>query len=254
MNKQRETIYSQRREILQSDSIKDWILSIIEEVCENIVETSCGEAKEVDEESFKEAISKFQEVFAFTPQIEEGLASPQKLAEAFKKEALKRYEEREKQLGEEILRSLEKYFLLTTIDTLWKDHLLTLDHLKESVGLRGYGQKDPLQEYKREAFHYFMDLMQRIKETTLSYLYRVEVREEAPEELQMEGPSSQKLEYKKEDVFEEKEEKATQKQRPVRVKKVGRNDPCPCGSGKKYKKCCGRKENFKGEESEMPKV
>ncbi len=241
MNKQRETIYSQRREILQSESIKDWILSMIEEVCENIVETTCGEAREVEEETLKEAITKFQEIFAFTPEIEEGIASPQKLAEALKKAALKKYEEREKELGEETLRALEKYFLLTTIDALWKDHLLTLDHLKESVGLRGYGQKDPLQEYKREAFHYFMELMQKIKETTLSYLYRVEVREEPAQELQVERPSSKNLEYKKQDVFEEKEEKPA-KQKPIRVRKVGRNDPCPCGSGKKYKKCCGRKD------------
>jgi Preprotein translocase subunit SecA (ATPase, RNA helicase) len=118
-----------------------------------------------------------------------------------------------------------------------------LDHLKESTGLRGYGQKNPLQEYKKEAFYLFVDLMKRIKETTLSYLFRIEIKEtresseEIIEELEKEEIDSKKLQYKREDLFKEGEEVASQ---PVRVQKIGRNDPCPCGSGKKYKKCCGK--------------
>jgi len=131
---------------------------------------------------------------------------------------------------------------LSTIDTLWKEHLLMLDHLKESVGLRGYGQKNPLQEYKREAFYLFVDLMKRIKETTLSYLFRIEVKEPQEvsenivEDLEKKKGDTPKLQYKKENMFEKRENISS----PLKVQKIGRNDPCPCGSGKKYKKCCGK--------------
>ena len=244
MNKQRETIYSQRKEILKSDSIKDWILSMIEEKCKELVEEAFIEKKYLEKEDWEILLEKFREIFAFTPEIDLALSKKEQIFEELKKAALKRYEEKEKQIGAENLRGLEKYFLLTTIDTLWKEHLLTLDHLRESVGLRGYGQKDPLQEYKREAFHLFVDLMRRIKETTLSYLFRIEIEEPSKvsedmiSELEEEQVRKKKLEYKREDVFEEK--KTEKKPQPIRARKIGRNDPCPCGSGKKYKKCCGR--------------
>ncbi len=244
MNKQRETIYSQRKEILKSDSIKDWILSMIEEKCKELVEEAFIEKKYLEKEDWEILLEKFREIFAFTPEIDLALSKKEQIFEELKKAALKRYEEKEKQIGVENLRGLEKYFLLTTIDTLWKEHLLTLDHLRESVGLRGYGQKDPLQEYKREAFHLFVDLMRRIKETTLSYLFRIEIEEPSKvsedmiSELEEEQVRKKKLEYKREDVFEEK--KTEKKPQPIRARKIGRNDPCPCGSGKKYKKCCGR--------------
>ncbi|RLG10359.1 preprotein translocase subunit SecA, partial [Candidatus Pacearchaeota archaeon] len=137
------------------------------------------------------------------------------------------------------------------------EHLLMLDHLKESVGLRGYGQKDPLQEYKKEAFYLFVDLMRRIKETTLSYLFRIEIKEaresseEVIEELEKEEINTRKLQFKKEDVFEEKKKTSSQ---PIKVRKIGRNDPCPCGSGKKYKKCCGRNLKTKEVGDEMSKM
>jgi preprotein translocase subunit SecA len=244
MNKQRETIYSQRKEILKSDSIKDWILSMIEEKCKELVEEAFIEKKYLEKEDWEILLEKFREIFAFTPEIDLALSKKEQIFEELKKAALKRYEEKEKQIGAENLRGLEKYFLLTTIDTLWKEHLLILDHLRESVGLRGYGQKDPLQEYKREAFHLFVDLMRRIKETTLSYLFRIEIEEPSKvsedmiSELEEEQVRKKKLEYKREDVFEEK--KTEKKPQPIRARKIGRNDPCPCGSGKKYKKCCGR--------------
>jgi preprotein translocase subunit SecA len=243
MNKQRETIYSQRKEILKSDSIKDWIVSMIEEECEEIAEEAFIESKHFERENLEASLQKFKEIFTFTPEIDANLSKKEDLIKELKNSALKRYEEKEKIIGSETLRGLEKYFLLTTIDTLWKEHLLMLDHLKESTGLRGYGQKNPLQEYKKEAFYLFVDLMKRIKETTLSYLFRIEIKEtresseEIIEELEKEEIDSKKLQYKREDLFKEGEEVASQ---PVRVQKIGRNDPCPCGSGKKYKKCCGK--------------
>ncbi len=256
MNKQRETIYSQRKEILKSESIKDWITSMIEEKCEEIVEETIGENRRLEKENLEALLQRFKEIFAFDPQIDAEISTKEGILKELKELALKRYKEKEKIIGSEILRELEKYFLLTTIDNLWKEHLLMLDHLKESTGLRGYGQKDPLQEYKKEAFYLFMDLMKRIKETTLSYLFRVEIRETQEsservlEELEKEEIDQKKLKLKREDVF--KEEKSTSK--PIRVKKIGRNDPCPCGSGKKYKKCCGRKLTQGENRNEMSKV
>ncbi len=253
MNQQRETIYSQRKEILKSNSIRPWITSMIEELCEEIVEENITDPKRIEKEEIEGMRNRFREIFAYEINLDGDLRKNE-IVQKLKETALKRYEEKEKIIGPDNMRNLEKYFLLTTIDTLWKDHLLTLDHLRESVGLRGYGQKDPLQEYKKEAFHLFVNLLKRIKEITLSYLYRIEIREEPEEELNVEFEETKKkkkrMRYKRENVFAEEEEK--QKQAPVRVKKVGRNDPCPCGSGKKYKKCCGR--HLKEKEHEVSRV
>ncbi|WP_084222207.1 preprotein translocase subunit SecA [Thermodesulfobacterium hydrogeniphilum] len=213
MNKQRETIYSQRKEILKSESIKDWILSMIEEVCEELVESAFIEKRHLEKEDIEVLIERFKEIFAFTPEIDTDLARKEQLFEELKEVAFKRYEEKEKQIGSDNLREIEKYFLLTTIDTLWKEHLLMLDHIKESVGLRGYGQKDPLQEYKKEAFHLFVDLMKRIKENTLSYLFRIEI-EESNEEI---GDMISELEKNKIETNFKPKKKKKKKSRRVRI-------------------------------------
>ena len=144
------------------------------------------------------------------------------------------YDEREKMIGTENLRHLERIVMLQTVDNLWKDHLLSMDHLKEGIGLRGYAQQNPLIVYKKEGFDLFQDLIERIKEETLAILFRIQLAE--PQSLQqMQKSQDQELIYSS-------GEDAPVKKQPVRreEKKVGRNDPCPCGSGKKYKKCCGR--------------
>ncbi|NPA38861.1 MAG: preprotein translocase subunit SecA [Thermodesulfobacteria bacterium] len=240
MNKQRETIYSQRKEILKSESIKDWIISMIEEKCEELVEEAFLEKKVLEKEDWQALLDRFKEVFGFSPEVDVEPSRKDQVLDVLKKSALERYEQKEKEIGERNLRELEKYFLLTTIDALWKEHLLTLDHLRESVGLRGYGQKDPLQEYKKEAFHLFVELMKRIKEITLSYLFRVEIEkgeEITEEEMLPEEGKKKKIEYRRDGLFASDEK---QKKKPAKSQKIGRNDPCPCGSGKKYKKCCGR--------------
>lgn len=255
MNKQRETIYAQRREILKSESIRDWIISMIEETCEELINETLFEEREFSEESLNLLKTRFKEIFNFEPKLkEENLKSKEALFEALKVEAISHYERKEKSIGPDLMRNLEKYFLLTTIDSHWKEHLLMLDYVKESVGLRGYGQKNPLQEYKKEAFHLFVELMRKIRHTSLSYLFRIELREEAERVQEIvleEGELEPKhLEFKREDPFEEK----TKKNEPIRVSKIGRNDPCPCGSGKKYKKCCGKNLAHKEEVHEVSKV
>ena len=142
------------------------------------------------------------------------------------------YKKKEAEFGEETMRYLERMIMLQVLDGLWKDHLLAMDHLKEGIGMRAYAQQDPLRAYKAEGFQMFADLVERIKQETLTYLLRIQ-------------PA------RNEDVvsaFEPKEQEMTlshgdgeaQQTTKRKGKKVGRNDPCPCGSGKKYKKCCGR--------------
>ncbi|MEK7713211.1 MAG: SEC-C metal-binding domain-containing protein, partial [Deltaproteobacteria bacterium] len=145
------------------------------------------------------------------------------------------YKKKEDELGSEIMRQMEKFLMLQSIDGHWKDHLLSMDHLKEGIGLRGYGQKDPLIEYKREGYDMFMDMVFRVKEDVVEKLFRVQLarEEEVPEIVEMRRP--QKFIMSRGDA---------QEARPTTVhnegEKVGRNDPCPCGSGKKYKKCHGK--------------
>jgi preprotein translocase subunit SecA len=132
-----------------------------------------------------------------------------------------------------VVRDLEGYILLQTVDSLWKDHLLNMDHLKEGIGLRGYGQKDPLVEYKREAHGVFEDMIERVKEETVRLLFHIQIqREEEVQQL--------RREQEEQPMFFGGAEGASAPKAVRKDKKVGRNDPCPCGSGKKYKKCCGK--------------
>jgi preprotein translocase subunit SecA len=131
------------------------------------------------------------------------------------------------------MRYLERMILLQVLDTQWKDHLLSLDHLKEGIGLRGYGQRDPLVEYKKEAFEIFADLRSRIETEVVSRLMKIQVVQE--------DRLHEKLAFKPTRMIYGRGETpaATKPQPVVRERKIGRNEPCICGSGKKYKKCCG---------------
>lgn len=155
----------------------------------------------------------------------------EKIADAVKKA----YTKREEEIGEELMRELERMVLLHTVDSRWKDHLYAMDSLKEGIGLRGYGQRDPLVEYKREAYDMFEDLIQRIKEEVSELIFKVQITRKpsfrkvsSQPVLTGAGKSSSSMLGKK-----------LEKNKRARSK-IGRNDPCPCGSGKKYKYCCGR--------------
>ncbi len=148
------------------------------------------------------------------------------------------YENKEQTFTAPVLRHLEKVVMLNAIDQLWKDHLLAMDHLKEGIGLRGYGQKNPLQEYQKEGFEMFQDLMNRLDADIVEKLYTVQLaREEDVERLE------QKQQQRQAKVTMSHGGEAAAASQPETVRrdspKVGRNDPCVCGSGKKYKKCCG---------------
>ena len=237
MNQQREVIYRQRREALFGKDLKASILEIIEEKAEEISAAFSDEripAEEWDFKGLNESVYK-QFNLRMPPLNAETLdgLNAEGLAQFITDEAVKLYEEREQAIGVADFRQLERIVMLQTVDNLWKDHLLSMDHLKEGIGLRGYAQQNPLLVYKKEGFDMFQDMISRIKEETLGILFRVQLAE--PQEIkEIQKPQDQQLTYSGSGE--------PQKKKPVQrtSKKVGRNAPCPCGSGKKFKKCCGR--------------
>ncbi len=236
MNQQREVIYRQRREALSGGSLKSAVMAMIGEKAQEIAKTYAEERVSPEEWDLKglrdKVFKQFNTQLDLTGETLESLNS-EGLATMIQEGAERLYEERERAIGAEQCRELERIVMLQTVDQLWKDHLLSMDHLKEGIGLRGYAQQDPLLVYKREGFALFSDMISRIKEQTLGILFRVQIAE--PESLsELQKPKEQTLIYSGGDGGGPKE--------PVRreSKKVGRNAPCPCGSGKKFKKCCGR--------------
>ncbi len=236
MNQQREIIYRQRREILSSDSLREYILQMVEDMALAVADGVIDENSPPEEWDWKALADRFYSQFSIHFSIAEDemkTLNREKLEELVLTRAKEAYALKEKEFGEEAFRSLERFVTLQTVDSLWKDHLLNMDHLKEGIGLRGYGQKDPLQEYKREGYEMFMAMVERIKGEAVSTLYRVQLAKEVDFEI------NQK--QREQDLFLNRGQGGEAE--PVRRQsdKIGRNQPCPCGSGKKYKKCCGRK-------------
>ncbi|BCB96645.1 protein translocase subunit SecA [Dissulfurispira thermophila] len=225
MNKQRKEIYSFRREVLESDSLKEKIFEMIENEVDELLAMYCPDAGEWDLKGLKDAVYG---LFSVDLQIEE--SSLEDIGNLIISKAKEIYEKKEHEAGYEFMRYIEKMILLQVIDAQWKDHLLAIDHIKEGIGLRGYAQRDPLVEYKKEAFELFADMSRRINTEVLMRLFKVQIRHEDESEIKIK--SQQRLVYNRGD--------GGASQQPVhRDRKVGRNEPCPCGSGKKYKKCCG---------------
>jgi len=237
MNQQREVIYRQRREALNGKSLKPAIEDMIQDKAEEIAETYADEKTAPEEWNLKgldEAVfNQYNSHINITEDLLDGL-NADGLAEVIASSAFELYTKKEGELGEENFRQLERYVMLNTVDTLWKDHLLSMDHLKEGIGLRGYAQQNPLIVYKKEGFEMFQDMISRIQEQTLSILFRIQPAE--PDKIEaIHKPKEQNLIFSGSDG-------EPQKKKPVRRAndKTGRNDPCPCGSGKKFKKCCGK--------------
>ncbi len=226
MNKQRSEIYSFRREILSGENLKDRIFDMVGDSIDELLSIYCPEEKHREEWDMKGLGDAAYGLFAFTPDV--SAADKESLRDFLLTEVKKVYEKKETEAGEDVIRYLERVLLLQVIDTQWKDHLLAMDHLKEGIGLRGYGQKDPLVEYKKEAFDMFADMSARISTETISRLFKIQVQQKASIR---EPVKPVRLNYNRGD--------GAAPQAVRRAKKVGRNDPCPCGSGKKFKKCCG---------------
>ena len=244
MNKQREVIYSQRREVLEGENIQPIVSDMIDELVDQVV-TDYAPAKIATEEwdwpAIKERVGQAFDLRIDWPDEERNSLNAAAFAERLRHAVAEAYERQESRNGTEQMRQLERMVLLQMVDTLWKEHLLHMDHLKEGIGLRGYGQKNPLNEYKRESFHLFSRLIDAIKLHTVANLIRIQlVQEDELARLEEERRQQRERELAEARRFGGKEP-AEIEHRPFQraEDKIGRNAPCPCGSGKKYKKCCG---------------
>ncbi|MGB9716279.1 MAG: preprotein translocase subunit SecA [Thermodesulfovibrionales bacterium] len=226
MNKQRKEIYSFRKEILQGENLKERIFSMIDEVIDEMISIYCNEERNKEEWDLKGLSDAVYGVFSFTPNI----VPSDSLREDLVLQIKDVYDKKESEIGSDMLRYIEKIIFLQVVDTQWKDHLLAMDHLKEGIGLRGYGQRDPLVEYKKEAFEMFSEMTERISTEVLSRLFKIQVQKQERIE---------KIPVKQVRMNYNRGEGTTTVQTVRRGRKIGRNEPCPCGSGKKYKKCCG---------------
>jgi preprotein translocase subunit SecA len=241
MNKQRETIYGRRRELLEGEEQKDYVFDAADRIVQWLIDTYCPKNRNADEWNQDALRTEFWARFGLDLKKLE-LNFEQKnldqLTDQLKKIVRQRYDEREALWGAERMRTHERMIMLQVVDSQWKDHLLAMDHLKEGIGLRGYGQRDPLVEYKRESFDMFEALMDRIEDETLRFLFLMRTPEEEEEMIRQ---------YQRRKRREQQEMRmvggdagvAEKPQQVIRREKIGRNDPCPCGSGKKYKKCHG---------------
>ena len=248
MNKQREIIYGMRRQILdgasQADTVAEWMEDIVGGTLDGYAPEE-AHAEEWDLPGLGEALHR-QFDLRIPPARYEDVVSRDGLHELVTDAVKARYAEREHELGTELLRALERHEMLIVLDTQWKDHLLSIDHLKEGIGLRGYGQRDPLTEYKKEAFDLFQDMVERVKGAVVERLFKVQVVRDAPMELPAMTAWARTQEMRGEVPGERPggspplsiaaSRPAPAPRTPTGVK-IGRNDPCYCGSGKKYKKC-----------------
>ncbi|MBQ1374733.1 MAG: preprotein translocase subunit SecA [Clostridia bacterium] len=240
LNQQREIIYSQRRQVLNGENMRPIILKMIEDTINDDVMLYAN-SEIPDEWNIKGLKTQFEGLFLtrddlnYTTEDFDRLTQDD-LRDFLQTRALEVYEAKEKRIGEDIMRQLERLVLLQNVDNKWMDHIDMMDHLRQTVNLRAYAQKDPLVEYKFEGANMFDEMIQSIKADTVRYVFLVEVRERKPAPNRPAMP--QNLRTNRDGGGAENA--GAGKPKPVKVGvKVGRNDPCPCGSGKKYKKCCG---------------
>ena len=232
MNKQREVIYSQRQKVLKGEDISDNIYEMMADVLSNIVDAHTTDERFNDNWNYKRIDDEIFETFDFHADIDKSHADKEKLKQDIYSQITEEYKKKEEEFSSEELRQLERLVLLRVVDSNWMDHIDNMDQLKQGINLRAYGQVDPVQAYTKEGFAMFEEMNDIIKEDTVKYLFHME----RVEEIENEAPREM---YTNED-------KSEQSNKPVRRTKIGRNDPCPCGSGKKYKKCHGRNANAVG--------
>jgi preprotein translocase subunit SecA len=241
MNKHREVVYHRRRELLSPEPLKDDILDMCDAVIEEIVEAHCDPEVDAASWDWKAIEDAFFKQFKFRFNFRENaggrsIEEPDDLMEIAEERVRALYEQREKEFTEPVMRQIEKIVSLQTLDSLWKDHLLAMDHLKEAIGLRGYAQLNPLVEYQKEGFSMFEAMMDVMQRDIVEKLFTVQVqREQDVEEIQrVQSPQRVTMSH----GGETRDAAAA----PVKREgdKVGRNDPCPCGSGRKYKRCHGK--------------
>lgn len=229
MNKQREVIYEQRRRVLLEDNLKETITQMIESIIDTALDIYCNPGVHPEEWDLQGLLNHARELYLphhnLTPEDLTDMGRDS-IKELMYGKSIELYDVREQELGEENIRHIEKVILLRIVDDKWMDHLDAMDQLRQGIGLRAYGQKDPLVEYKFEGYEMFQNMIAGVQEDVVRYIFRVSIVEEPVQQHQ--------------NVVENRYAEDVQNQ-PVKVEnRIGRNDPCPCGSGKKYKKCCGQ--------------
>ncbi len=238
MNEQREIIYGERRRVLYGENLRDSMIAMIHAVTDRAVDAHIGDdqlPEEWDMNAFSESISAIIPIGRINIK-EDALAqmTKEKLKDSMKNLGEQLYQLKEKEIGqgqpdgEERMRELERVVMLRVIDQKWMDHIDDMDQMRQGIGLHAYAQRDPLMEYKFTAYDMFEEMSQHIQEDTLKILYRVRIQTEV------------KREEVAKPMFTNKDDSAVKQPKKRTAEKVGRNDPCPCGSGKKYKQCCGR--------------
>jgi preprotein translocase subunit SecA len=258
MNKQREIIYDQRRMVLDGEDVSDYIRNMTHEIIDGIIDPVVLESKYPEEWDLKRVTDGLEQItpafrgrFEINDEYLNGL-DDQKLREDIKAVFDQIYDEKVEEIGEEQMREVERMILLRVVDNRWMDHIDAMDQLKDGIGLRGIGQQDPAVAYAQEGFAMFEELVADIREETVKFCYNVTVTTRTERRNVVSGRTSAAKEDYQDDSKSgsangnmpgaaPKADK-TGKQETIRrdMPKVGRNDPCPCGSGKKYKNCCGK--------------
>ncbi len=249
MNQQREVVYDRRKHALTGKNLKSGMLQIIDETIEDSVDEFTDANTYPEEWNLEELMSKMAKIMLLKielPPDEIPQLKQEVLKDKHKKAAHILYEKKEEVIGSELMRRLERLASLRVIDERWKEHLYEMDQIKEGIGLRAYGQKDPLIEYKKEGYNSFVDMITRTNEEIIELVFKAQISEEAPpsrripKDMVMQHESADQMGYKN-GGEQQPSHSPGAKRKPVKLReKVGRNNPCPCGSGKKYKKCCGK--------------
>jgi len=239
MNKQREAVYGLRKQLLEGEDQKEYLMGVADQIMIELVSTHASENAHPDEWDLDALQTGVLQQFGFDYRaegIDAGELGSKQLEESLLAKAHEKYDQKEATVGADRMRYTERMLMLQIVDSQWKDHLLAMDHLKEGIGLRGYGQRDPLVEYKKESFELFNALMGRIEEDTLRFLFLLQ-----PVDEQKQAEEMERKRRRAEMVMSQSSSggDATPQQAKRDTSKVGRNDPCPCGSGKKFKKCHG---------------
>jgi preprotein translocase subunit SecA len=230
MNSQREIIYEKRNKILDNDSIHEMVLSTFRHHVEDLVNSHIPPENYLTEDDYKEIREFVNENLLKNDLDEKDIKDkqPAELIDFICKKVIDEYEEKIKDIPPEIHNEFEKVITLQVLDNYWMEHINTMSHLREGIHLRGYAQEDPLRAYTMEGFDLFDSMLQKIDKDISIFLLKAEIRQ-----------NIERKEQTKKIITNDSEEKVTKK-KPKKSKKVGRNEPCPCGSGKKYKQCCGK--------------
>jgi preprotein translocase subunit SecA len=233
MNQQREVIYARRRQLMETTEPETFAAEYVEDIVDEIFAPIEAAKGNPDPESLEMAKAQLEDLLDLKIDLATGDAAEKQAV----LDAAKSRQQNLSDIAGDHYKEIARYFLLDTLDRHWKEHLLSMDHLRDGIGLRGYGQKDPKQEYKREGFELFQQLIYSMRDAAIRALSRVQIRSEVREQEFQHKDETANLQYSGGDPETEGKKEPARRNEP----KVGRNDPCPCGSGKKYKKCCGAK-------------